>query len=74
MTAGRTARVVVALVDDDTGKQILLPIGRVDIPEDRPPLMSDVVAVMRAAIERVEVGRHTREQFEQIVAQYGDTP
>ena len=70
----RRARVVVALIDDATGKQILLPIGTVAIPTDRPPLMTQVLDVMRAAIERVETGRYHRDTFDQIVANYGETP
>ncbi len=71
MTADRRAHVLLVVADPDTGKQLVIPIGQVPIPADRPPLTSDVLDVMRATIERVE----TRAQFDRIAAQYdGPTP
>lgn len=65
----RTARVFVLLVAEDTGQRVALPIGRVPLLDGRPPCWSAVMNVMRTAIERVEIGRWTRRQFDEITEQ-----
>lgn len=64
----RSARVLVHLVDDDTGKQLVLPIGRIPIADDAPPLITDLLALMKTVIDRVETGR----AFRDIVDAIGD--
>lgn len=67
------ATVVLAVVDEhDNGRQILMEIGRVPIPPDRPPLTTDLIAVMQTTIDRVKKGLWTRDMFEKITSELSD--
>lgn len=68
------ARIELHLINEaDETSRIEIPIGRIPIPPDRPPLTSDVLAVLRRTMRRVEEGTYGQHQFDQITRTTDDT-